>query len=186
MDHETDEELGVIVTATDPSDGSATVPVTVTVEDVNEAPTITAGMTQIIIDENTDVESIIGNGYAANDLDADDTAATLVWSLRGTDASDFYIGNKEGETPGELKFREEPDYENPKASNNMYQVTVRVTDKGGLTATRDVVVTVADVEEPGTVTLSSVQPKIGVPLTASVKDPRRRREGHHLAVGQER
>ena len=39
-----------------------------------------------------------------------------------------------------------------------------------MTATRDVVITVKNVEEAGTVTLSAQQPKVGVMLTASVTD----------------
>ena len=54
--------------------------------------------------------------YAASDVDADDT---LVWSLTGTDASDFDIGNQEGGTPGVLTFKEIPDYEKPAASRTM-------------------------------------------------------------------
>ena len=36
---------------------------------------------------------------------------------------------------------------------------------------KKVVVTVTDVDEPGIVTLSSLQPQVGTPLTASVTDP---------------
>ena len=61
----------------------------------------------------------------------------------------------------------------------MYMVTVVVTDagiegKGKLSAERDVVVTVTNINEgaEGTVvTLSSLVPKVGVPLTATLDDP---------------
>ena len=57
--------------------------------------------------------------------------------------------------------------------DNMYMVTVVVTDSGKnkLTATRDVVIEVTNVDEHGSVTYSSVQPLIGVPFTATLSDP---------------
>ena len=36
---------------------------------------------------------------------------------------------------------------------------------------RDVAITITNVDEAGTVTLSSEQPKIGIPLTAALEDP---------------
>ena len=95
--------------------------------------------------------------------------AALVWSLTGPDASDFNIGNQDGGAPGTLTFKEMPDYEMPAASNNLYRVTVEVSD-GKLKATRPMTVMVTDVEEEGKVTLSSVQPKVAIELTASLKD----------------
>ena len=62
-------------------------------------------------------------------------------------------------------------------SDNVYNVTVVATDDGvdadgenEMMAMRDVVITVTNVEEAGTVTLSAQQPKAGVELTASVTD----------------
>ena len=61
--------------------------------------------------------------------------------------------------------------------NNVYNVTVVATDNGvdadgknKMTAKREVTIMVTNVEEDGTVTLSAQQPKVGVPLTASVTD----------------
>ena len=45
------------------------------------------------------------------------------------------------------------------------------TDGDDQTSRRDVTVTVTNVDEPGMVTLSAVQPRIGVPITASLTDP---------------
>ena len=97
----------------------------------------------------------------------------MTWSLAGSDKDDFNIGNQEGGTPGELSpSRKKPDFEKPVDSNrdNAYMVTVQVSD-GKLTGTRAVVVTVTDVEENGEVTLSAVQPKVGIDLMASLTDP---------------
>ena len=79
-----------------------------------------------------------------------------------------------------------PNYEAPADANrdNVYMVTVVVTDggiegKGKLSAEREMVVTVTNVNEPidedaeapPVVTLSSLAPKVGVPLTATLSDP---------------
>ena len=165
LNREDNATLSVTVTATDPSGDTDEVVVTVTVNDVNEAPTIDTGPTRAPSqDENTPISTQVAT-YAATDVDGD----TLVWSLTGTDASDFDIGNQEGGTPGVLTFKEIPDYEKPAASNNVYRVTVTVSD-GKLKATRPMTVTVTDEAEDGVVTLSSVQPKVAVELTASLED----------------
>ena len=52
-----------------------------------------------------------------------------------------------------------------------YPVTVTATDPSGEDATIDVTITVTNVEEPGTVTLSSTQPIVGTLLTATLTDP---------------
>ena len=46
-----------------------------------------------------------------------------------------------------------------------------VDSKNKMTAEHAVVVTITNVNEDGTVTLSSEQPKIGIPLTATLEDP---------------
>ena len=101
-----------------------------------------------------------------------ETACT--WSIKGTDAGDFEISSA-----GVLTFKQEaPNYEVPADSNgdNVYMVTVVATDAGvggnnKMTAERAVVVTIENVDEAGTVTLSSVQPKVGIELTAILEDP---------------
>ena len=164
LNHETNAAPSVTVTATDPSGGTGTVTVTVTVNDVNEAPAFSSsngGPTRAPnYAENTATSEMVAT-YAASDVDEGDT---LMWSLTGTDASDFDISED-----GVLTFKEMPDYENPAASNNVYQVTVTVSD-GKLSATRPMTVTVTDVAEDGMVTISSVQPKVVVELTASLED----------------
>ena len=64
--------------------------------------------------------------------------------------------------------------------DNAYMVTVVATDAGTsderrigvdkLTATRDVVITVMNADDMGTITLSSVQPKVGIDLVATLAD----------------
>ena len=56
-----------------------------------------------------------------------------------------------------------PNYEEPGDANrdNDYEVTVQATDSGANTGSLEVVVTVEDVKEDGTVTLSNLQPEDG-------------------------
>ena len=72
-----------------------------------------------------------------------------------------------------LTFKAKPDYEMPTDTNmdNVYEVTVRAADADGKIGTMDVKVSVTNVNEPGTVTLSKTQPRVGIAVTASVTDP---------------
>ena len=90
----------------------------------------------------------------------------LVWSLSGEDRDDFSIDD------GVLSFAAPPDYEAPTDADadNIYQVTVEVSD-GTNTDTSDVTVTVINVDEDGSVLLSSVQPEVDTPYTATLNDP---------------
>ena len=163
LNHEDAATATVTVTATDPSNATGTVTVTITVKNVNEAPTIATGPTRATDwPEDKGITEMVAT-YTATDRDVDDRD-TLAWSLTGTDASDFEISDG-----GVLTFKEVPDFEKPAASNNVYRVTVKVSD-GKLSATRPMTVTVTDVAEDGVVTLSSVQPKVAVELTASLED----------------
>ena len=55
--------------------------------------------------------------------------------------------------------------------NRVYNVTVQATDEGRNTASINVTVTVTNENEPGTVTLSHLQPQVGESLTARLSDP---------------
>ena len=71
-----------------------------------------------------------------------------------------------------LTFNDSPNYEMPGDADkdNTYEVTVGAKDADGIRGTRDVEVKVTNENEDGTVTLSAVQPRVGVPLTASLTD----------------
>ena len=112
----------------------------------------------------------------------------IFWTLSGTDAGAFTIDG------GALRFKSPPDYENPTdgadnttippaiPDNNIYRVTVRFGAGGedGMPGTDDydgddlgeldLTITVTNVEEPGRVYISSLQPQIGTELTATVTD----------------
>ncbi len=125
-----------------------TILVTITVTNVNEAPTIAAGGSTITRQENTSTSTILYT-FVASDVDG---SITFTWTLEETDAGDFTITrNSSGE--GELKFRNTPDYEMPAddGADNSYEIAVKVSD-GSLSAVRDVTVTVTDVNEAPTIT----------------------------------
>ena len=107
--------------------------------------------------------------YAENGTDpvatytaVDPEGKSIVWSLTGTaDYEDFSIVN------GVLRFKSSPDFESPGSKNdsNTYEVTVQASDGGADTtaASRVVVtVTVTNVDEAGTLTLSTLQPVDGI------------------------
>ena len=145
---------GAADTATD-----ASVTVTITVTDENETPVITGDSSPDYVENDT---ADVAN-YTATDPDN----GTIIWSLSGADASKFFISAN-----GVLTFKTSPDFEARASSNNSnaYQVTVEATD-GTNPVTLDVTVSVTNVEEAGTVTLSSVQPQVDTVLTATLSDP---------------
>ena len=186
LDFETTSSYSVTVTATDPFDASDESIVTITVTDVNEDPTFTAGVTSIDHVEGTDVldadasnniptptpDAVIYtiSDQDGDDNDGDDNAADLDWELTGADGDKFELTDN-GATRT-LSFKDTPDFESPtdSGSDNVYNVTVEVTDTDGNTAERAVTIKVTNMEEPGTVVLSTLQPRIGFPITASLTD----------------
>ena len=170
-------EYMVTVTVTEAAGRSTTTqpPVTIMVRNVNEAPMVIGGPTRIRhpegnadIDLDSETTGVQAPTYTASDPEDD----TPVLSLQGADAGKFRIEE------GALTFRDAPNYEAPAdaGADNVYNVTVVATDAGTgaggkMTAMREVTIMVTNVEEPGTVTLSAQQPRIGVPITASVTDP---------------
>ena len=75
-------------------------------------------------------------------------------------------------TVGCSRSRPQPDYEKPGDADkdNVYEVTVEATDGVSNTGTRNVKITVTNEDEDGTVTMSQLQPRVGVAITASVTD----------------
>ena len=185
LDHETKETYTVTVTATDPfgATATATSQVTITVTDVNEAPVLAGGAASIDRAENgTDLDddttsNVMEDVFTVTDEDVGDDANGLTWSLSGADADKFEItGNNAMRT---LAFRANPDYESPGDSggNNVYEVTVKVTDSDGNSDEQDVTVKVTNIEEDGEITLSTLQPRVGFPVTATLTDPDNITEG---------
>ena len=96
---------------------------------------------------------------------------TVGWSLAGPDQDAFVVRD------GVLTFASGPDYEAPtdaghatdEDGNNVYHVTVQAM-AGEQTATLVVQVAVTNVDDPGMVTLSSTQPEVDEPITATLTD----------------
>ena len=146
------------VNAADPSGARAQRPVTITVEDQPQAPVLTGPH---VVHINEDTSGVAW--YSARDPDG----SQISWSLGGPDQHDLQIS-----VHGELRFQRFPDANAPTDANldNTYEVDVQVFD-GSFTVSQRVRITVADLDEPGTVTLSSTQPTLGSVLTASLSDP---------------
>ena len=97
--------------------------------------------------------------FQATDEDGD----PIEWSLNGDDKDLFEISDD-----GELSFKSPPSFEakGDDNSDNVYEVTVKAS--GGELMLE---VTVTDVEEEGSVTLSQVQPQAEIGVLAEVSDP---------------
>ena len=136
-----------------------TIDITITVIGENEAPVIT-GATSTNFAEN-------GTRAVASYRGRDPEGASVSWTLLGTDSAYFAITNG-----GVLSFDPTPDFESEMDSdrNNVYHVTVQASDGNNINRLV-MTVTVTNVEEAGTVELSSVQPQVGTPLTATIDDP---------------
>ena len=167
LDYETRTSYMVEVKAKDPFGRSDTLMVTITVTNVDEPPMLEGPAAVDDYAEN-------GTGPVAIYTAPDPEGGSVGWFLEGVDGGDFTIGG------GVLRFKSSPDYEDPTddGGDNEYEVTVRSTDvrpdgaKGAApTSTRDVVVTVTNVEEAGKVTIDWRQPEVGTALRANATDP---------------
>ena len=149
------------------SDGSLTdtQTITVNVQDVNAAPTITApnggaATASVNVDENT---------TAVTDVDATDDGEntnTLIYSIVNTAGTDFAKFTIDAST-GVLSFISAPNFESPADvggtdGDNAYVVDVQVSD-GSLTDTQTITVNVQDVNAAPTITAPN-----GGAATASV------------------
>ena len=173
-----DDEYEIEVTATDSAGGvsNPVVTVTITVSDVNEAPTFSAELTGMATDHTEGTTAITGATYTATDPEG----ANVELSLSGDDKDMFELSDPDPlATPPNyskvLSFKSKPyfpDFENPEDANedNIYEVTVVATDGSGMTAMRSLTVKVVDTDEMGMVELSSQDALIGVELTATLKD----------------
>ena len=125
----------------------------------NEAPEFPATTATRTVAENTAAGTNFGTAVTATDSVGD----TLTYSLGGTDAGSFSIV----ETSGQLQTKAELDFE----GKNSYEVTVIATDVSQASTSIPVTITVNNVEEAGTVTLTLLQPQVGIAQTATLTDP---------------
>ena len=169
LDYETEQTYSVTLKAADSFGDYDTIMVTIMVTQVNEAPPV-MGEATVEYAEN-------GMGPVATYTAVDPEGSAVKWSLLVEvdlvdDAGDFSISG------GELSFKKSPNYEDATGGgpddthiSNKYSVTVVATDATRRPSKKAVTVTVTNVNEPGTVKLTTLAPRAGVALTASVTDP---------------
>ena len=112
------------------------------------------------IAENTAAGENVGAPVVATD------SGILTYMLGGADAGSFGIVAATGQI--QVGDGTNLDYEGEK---NTYGVEVTATDPSGATAMITVTIVVTNLDEAGTVTLSSEKPTVGDDLTATLGDP---------------
>ena len=185
-------EYMVIVRATDPSGLADNITITITAENVNEAPIVT-GRAEISVPELTDgvyvslpdapdvqpqndgSRTYTENEYVFDEPDHFDSIAD--WQLEGDDAAAFDLSA--GFEPRYIQFKEAPDFENPIDANNdnVYEVTLVATDTGPGGAVAgigkvNVWLIVENVDEDGKVVFTEGETAyLNEMLVAEVQDP---------------
>lgn len=121
------------VVATDTGSLTDTRAVTVTVTNVNEAPSVAAAASFSVAENGR----LVGTATAT---DPDGNA--LTFSVTGADAALFEINGA-----GEIRFRADPDFEAPAdaGGDNVYDLAIVATDAGGLSGSKSTTIIVTDV-----------------------------------------
>ena len=174
LDYESKDTYTVTVIAEDSFGESASIMVTITVTDVDEAPDVTGDDMAEYAENGTAAVAT----YTAVDPEGADITS---WTLAGDDADDFIIDG------GVLSFAKSPDYEaatdgdrnndgdftdtDEEASDNTYEVTVQATDESNKVGMHEVTVEVTNVEEAGSITLSALRPQSQTAFNAVLTDP---------------
>ncbi len=153
LNYEVRRSYAVEVIATDPSGASDSILVTINLTDEDDPAQIT-GVSSVDFAEN-------GTTPVATFSAHDEGGHAVRWSLNGPDEDRFTIDDSV------LRFREPPDYEDPRSvlAGNVYRVTIEAND-----GTHDVDVTVTDVDEAGEVSIDRPQPQADRPLGAELSD----------------
>ena len=144
-DFETKSSYSIRVRTTDQGNLNFEKAFTITINDLNEAPT------DIVLSANTINENVAANStvgtLSSTDQDAANTFAfTLVSGVGSTDNSFFNII---GDT---LHIANSPDFE----TNSSYSIRLRTTDQGNLTFEKVFVITINDLNEvPSDIVLSA-------------------------------
>jgi gliding motility-associated-like protein len=141
FDFETKNSYSVRVRVTDAGGLTFEKVFTISVTDINEAPTALA-LSNASVLENAASGTTVGT-LAGTDADAGDTHTyTLVSGTGSTDNASFTITGTTLSTAAVFNFE----------AKNSYAVRVRVTDAGGLTFERAFTISVTDVNEAPTLT----------------------------------
>ena len=149
-----DNHYNVTVQATDSNNKRGEQDIDVIVENVDEPPVVEGPDTDDF-PENASTSRQVGR-YTATDPER----ATVTLSLTSGDTSAFTLASN-----GVLTFNSSPDFED----KSSYQVTVRAV-AGSHTVDKPVTVNIENLEETGTVSLSTIQPQAGTSLEATLSD----------------
>ncbi|MEQ1661568.1 MAG: cadherin-like domain-containing protein [Thiobacillus sp.] len=151
LDYEAATSHSITLRASSADGSFTTLAVSIAITPLNDnAPTITSNgagnNAAISVAENTTAVTTV------TATDADLPAQTLTYSLSGTDAAQFSIDAN----TGVLTFLAAPDYDNPADSggNNVYNVTVQVSDGNGGTDTQTIAVTVSNLNDAPVATIT--------------------------------
>ena len=149
LDFETNPAFDLDVVVGDGVNQSAALTVSITLNDLNEAPIVTSAMAVSV------AENITGVVYTVTASDPD-AGATLSYALGGADAALFGINA----SSGAVTFIAPPNFEAPSDSggNNIYDITVTASDGGLISAEQAVVITVVDVNEAPPPAVPSILP----------------------------
>jgi hypothetical protein len=152
------------IRATDRVGNFANQSITISVTNVNEAPTITINSSNSTHATTQAENSTSVVTYTATDVDA---GASLSFSISGTDAAGFAINS----SSGVLTFASSADFEAPADSdvNNQYVVIITVSD-GALSDTQTLTVTITNANESASINAPTVSGTInkGVSTTITV------------------
>ena len=171
----------------DDADGDQTYEITVQVSDGDDTDTADIRVTlQNVIELLTQLEGPSSTDYAENgavrvatySASSEADRDGIAWNLGGDDAGHFSIDNPAGvlrfhiDPDDDNSFPKLPDFEAPVDDDgeNDYEVVV-LAQAGSALTLHSVTVTVTDENEAGTLTLSSVRPKMGELLMATPTDP---------------
>ncbi len=146
-DDDADNGYEVTVKATDADGNSAMVSITVTVTDEMESATLgITGLADANVSENQAWMSSVPTLTGA-------PIGDVTWSKEGTDAADFTINSSTGQLSMVSR-----DYESPEDddADNGYEVTVKATDEDGNTATKAITLTILNVQEQVTLTITGL------------------------------
>ncbi len=145
FDHEIKQDYSIWIRVTDNGGLGFDKVFTITIGDVNEAPTALA-LSNDVLAENNALGALVGS-LSATDTDADEAFAyALVAGEGGDDNGSFTIAGDE------LRAAALFDYE----TKGTYRIRVRVTDRGGLTYEQGFTIRVADQNEaPTAITLDN-------------------------------
>ena len=161
-----DSYLRVTATYTDPEFGSGKRVSATSESKIGEPPNLAPVFPQdsatLTIEENTPEGTAIGEPFTAEDPDNQD----ITYSLEGTDAGSFNID----EDTGQLRAGASLDFE----TKAQLSVTIVATDDFTALPLSDrmtLTVTLTNVEEEGSITVSPTEPQINVAITATLTDP---------------